>query len=134
MAPDTNIVCFLAVEKERRSLARTNALNRWIYERFTIEAGRGEGQYSYSQPFFLSHTEFKSRNYPVTAMAELLDRAGVTAEEYEREGMFVLRATLMSPYHVLASETGHKQSLFAEFMELLSAEVKEGIRRIADRA
>ncbi|MCZ2150585.1 MAG: hypothetical protein LC126_22780 [Bryobacterales bacterium] len=134
MPPDTNIVCFVAVENHPRPLARTNALNRWIYDRFTIDAEHGRAQYSYSQPFFLSHTHFRPSSYPPGPMAELLERAGIPAGEYDQEGLFVLRATLMSPYHVLAAETGHKQSLLAEFMEVLSNRVEEGIRNLEGRS
>jgi glutamate/tyrosine decarboxylase-like PLP-dependent enzyme len=133
MPPDTNIVCFVVVENHPRPLTRTNALNRWIYDCFTIDAEHERAQYSYSQPFFLSHTHFRPSSYPLEPMAELLERAGIPAGEYEREGLFVLRATLMSPYHVLAAETGHKQSLLAEFMEVLSNKVEEGIRRLEGR-
>ncbi|MBS1827090.1 MAG: hypothetical protein JST93_17360 [Acidobacteria bacterium] len=131
MPPDSNILCFVAAPKERWPLARMNALNRWLYQRFTIDAEHGDAQYSYSQPYFLSHTEFGASSYPARVMRDLLERAQVDAAEYEREGLYVLRATLMSPFHILAAETGHRQSLLASFLELLAKRTAEGMRQLA---
>jgi glutamate/tyrosine decarboxylase-like PLP-dependent enzyme len=118
MPPDTNIVCFVVQAVGNRSISHMNKLNHLIYERFTIEPG--EREYSYHQPFFLSRTTFRHTHYPLRAVRGLLDRAGVDAEEYEREGLFILRATVMTPYIMLAAETGHKQELLVEFMERLA--------------
>jgi hypothetical protein len=52
-------------------------------------------------------------------MADLFARAGIDPAEYRLHGLFVLRATLMSPYHVLAAESGHGKSLIEEFFECL---------------
>ncbi len=131
MPPDTNVLCFLAVEKNKPTVSRTNALNRWIYERFTIDAEHGDEHYSYSQPFFLSHTEISHQAYPVRAMASLLERAGLQQEEYVAEGLFLLRATVMSHYHVMAAETGHRQTLLEEFVELLAQKVQLGLVTLA---
>ncbi|MDE3195211.1 MAG: hypothetical protein KGN84_02630 [Acidobacteriota bacterium] len=130
MAPDLNVVCFIAVENEAPDLKRTNALNRWLYRRFTIDAEHGDRHYSYSQPFFLSHTECGEPEYPERSMADLLQRAGLNPKDYVEQGLFVLRATVMSPYHVMAAETGHRQSLLAEFVEALAACAEEGISAI----
>jgi glutamate/tyrosine decarboxylase-like PLP-dependent enzyme len=131
MPPDMNVLCFLAVEKENPTVSRTNALNRWIYERFTIDAEHGDGNYSYSQPFFLSRTEIAPPAYSVDAMATLLERAGLKQDEYLAEGLFLLRATVMSHYHVMAAETGHKQALLADFIELLANKVELGLAALA---
>jgi hypothetical protein len=117
MPPDMNVVCFLAVKKGDASIQRANELNRRVYERFTIDPGQG---YSYSQPFFVSRTEIFPPAYPSNAMAPLLERAGLDAAEYEKEGLFLLRATVMSHYHVMAAETGRSQALLADFVELLA--------------
>jgi len=119
--PDTNIVCFVIKEKASRSLARMNALTEAVYQRLTIQAELGERGYSYVQPFFISRTRFHLPNYSAHAVEDLLARAEVDPEEYPREGIFVLRATVMTPYITLAAETGHRQTLLAEFMETLAA-------------
>jgi glutamate/tyrosine decarboxylase-like PLP-dependent enzyme len=119
--PDTNIVCFVIRIKGSRSLARMNALGEAVYKKFTIEAELGDREYSYAQPFFVSRTRFHSPQYSEHSVADLLERADADAAEYPEHGIFVLRATVMSPYLVLAAETGHKQDLLADFVEALAA-------------
>ena len=126
--PDTNILCFLVQERPPRELAITNAINRRVYAAFTIGPRRGEPAYSYLQPFFLSRTVFEPSHYPSAALRALLDRAQVQPSEYARHGLFVLRATVMSPYHVMAAETGHKQALLAELVDCLAAQATEACR------
>ena len=126
--PDTNIVCFVVKEKGSTSLSRQNALNQWIYEHFTIESEHGPGEYSYSQPFFLSHTIIQYPAYSQRSMTEPLERLGIDSADYREKGLFVLRATLMNPYIVLAEETGRRgRAYLAQFMEKLSARALEGI-------
>jgi len=125
--PDTNMVCFIVKRKGDRSLARMNELTEAVYRRLTIQAELGERGYSYLQPFFLSRTRFHLPNYSEHSVADLLARAEVDPEEYPREGIFVLRATVMTPYITLAAETGHKQTLLAEFMDTLAAIAEEAV-------
>jgi glutamate/tyrosine decarboxylase-like PLP-dependent enzyme len=131
MPPDMNVLCFIVVKKENPTVRGTNALNRWIYDRFTIDAEHGDEHYSYSQPFFLSRTEISPPAYSVKAMATLLERARLNDEEYTNNGLFLLRATVMSHYHVMAAETGHKQALLAEFLELLAQKADLGLAATA---
>lgn len=63
-------------------------------------------------------------------MADLFERAGLNLADYPAEGLFVLRATVMSPFHVIAAETGHSQSLLAEFVATLASAAEEGISRL----
>ena len=133
--PDTNIVCFLAREKGCASLARMNEMNRWIYERFTIESEYGQGEYSYSQPFFLSHTVIKYPGYSPRSVAGPLQRFSIDPAEYFERGLFVLRATIMSPYIVLAEEIGRRgRPYLAQFMERLAAQTAEAIRELSSSA
>ena len=130
--PDTNIVCFLAREKGAPSLARMNEVNRWIYERFTIESEYGQGEYSYSQPFFLSHTVIKYPGYSPRSVAGPLQRFSIDASDYFERGLFVLRATIMSPYIVLAEETGRRgRPYLAQFMDRLAAKTAEAIQALS---
>jgi len=127
--PDTNVVCFLVREKGDQPLARLNRLNQWIYSRFTIESEHSAGQYSYSQPFFLSHTVIQYPSYSPRAVSGPLERFSIAAGEYFEQGLFVLRATIMSPYIVLAQETGRRgRPYLAQFVDLLAAKAEEGIR------
>lgn len=117
--PDTSIVCFFVQPEPACGLAFTNALNRKLYENFTLAGRDADRTYSYSQPFFLSRTTFEQSSYHAAAMADLFARAVIDPADYRMHGLFVLRATLMSPYHVLAAESGHGKSLIEEFFECL---------------
>ncbi len=133
--PDTNIVCFLVREKGVTSLARMNDLNRWIYQRFTIESEYGQGEYSYSQPFFLSHTVLRYPGYSPRSVTGPLQRFAIDASEYFEQGLFLLRATIMNPYIVLAEETGRPgRPYFAQFMDRLAAKAVEGIGALSTSA
>jgi hypothetical protein len=122
--PDTNIVCFIVQENPPQELARTNALNRWIYQRFTLDPSCAEPTL---RSFFLSRTVLEPSSYSSNGIRALLDRAGFDPAAYRLHGLFVLRATLMSPYHVMAAETGHHQSLLAEFLDRLHEEALAGL-------
>lgn len=127
--PDTNVVCFLVREKCNPSLERMNALNQWIYERFTIESEYSAGEYSYSQPFFLTHTVIQYPSYSPRVVMGPLQRFSIEPSEYFKRGLFVLRATIMSPYIVLAEETGRKgRPYLAQFIDRLAAKAEEGIK------
>lgn len=131
--PDTNIVCFVIQEKLSRSLKHMNALAEAVYQRLTIQAELGERGYSYSQPFFISRTRFQLPNYSAHSVADLMERAEVDANEYPAEGVFILRATVMTPYITLAAETGHKQALLADFIETLARITEEALARLGAR-
>jgi glutamate/tyrosine decarboxylase-like PLP-dependent enzyme len=122
--PDTNIVCFFLQQHPSQGLEQTNALNRWIYQRFTLDGSCPE---SLLPPFFLSRTVLEPSVYSSTGIRALLDRAGIEPADYRMHGLFVLRATLMSPYHVLATETGGSKSLLAEFLERLHEQALAGL-------
>jgi glutamate/tyrosine decarboxylase-like PLP-dependent enzyme len=128
--PDTNVVCFLVQSQPAGGLGRTNRINRHIYDAFTLGATSAERPYSYLQPFFLSRTVFGQSSYSSAAIHPLLERAQIDPAEYRQEGLFVLRATVMSPYHLLAAETNHRQVLLAEFAERLAAKACEAISAI----
>ncbi len=117
--PDTNIVCFIAKQGGVRSLRETNDLNHGVYRQFTIEEKEDEPEYAYVQPFFLSRTHFRFPAYTRGSVAELLERAGLDGHDYQEEGIFVLRATVMTPYIRLAAELGHSQRYLSQFMQKL---------------
>jgi hypothetical protein len=110
-----------------------NALAEMVYGRLTIQADAGGRGYSYLQPFFLSRTRFQLPNYSAAAVVDLLSRAGVDPAEYPREGIFVLRATVMTPYITLAAETGHSQCLLGEFMQVLADTTGEALARLDEQ-
>ncbi len=121
--PDTNILCFIAKVKGVRSLRETNELNHRVYRQFTIEEKEDEPETSYVQPFFLSRTHFRFPAYSRRSVAGFLKRADLDASDYQQEGVFVLRATLMTPYIRMAAELGHSQRYLSQFMEKLRQRV-----------
>ncbi len=125
--PDTNIVCFLVKQRGVRSLAETNELNHSVYRQFTIEEKEDEPEYAYVQPFFLSRTHFRFPAYTQSSVAELLERAELDANDYQEQGIFVLRATVMTPYIRLAAELGHSQRYLSQFMQKLRQRVDAAI-------
>ena len=58
------------------------------------------------QPFFVSRTRFEQRQYDAGAIAPLLERVGIDADEYRRHGLFVLRSTVMNPWYGEAEAVG----------------------------
>jgi len=105
--PDTNILCFVVKRKVSASLAEMNRLTGLVYEDFTILSELGEREYSYAQAFFLSRTRMQSPQYPVERLTAFFERCGLGADavqEYQREGLLVLRACVMNPYLHAARE------------------------------
>ncbi len=112
--PDTNVVCFLIQEAPAQSLARTNALNRWIHHRFTLDPARPA-----PPPFFLSRTIFEPSSYSSAGIRALLDRAAIDPGDYRLHGLFILRATVMNPFC--------EPSLLAEFIPRLHEQILAGL-------
>ena len=99
--PDTNLVTLTVSPKIFCSLSNMNKLTTRVYDNFSIQAELGERAHSYSQPFFLSKTTMFSSHYPVGMLKPFFQRAGLSksvAQQYQRDGMVVLRATVMNPY------------------------------------
>lgn len=115
--PDTNLVCFLSVpmwEDENGDLKRNmafkladiNALNQQIYERTTIKSNSQQRKMPYAQEFFVSRTTLNTDHYKTNSIQGILDKFEFTAREYERSGIFILRSTLMNPWHHQAEKHG----------------------------
>jgi glutamate/tyrosine decarboxylase-like PLP-dependent enzyme len=104
--PDTNIVTFVVRRDGSRTLAEMNALTESVYSRFSIQAELGEREYSYSQPYFLSHTALHAPDYDFETVKALLARceSAEPRRAYAKHGVTVLRATVMNPYiHAMRS-------------------------------
>lgn len=102
--PQSNIVCFAFRPASDTSLRTINTLNRALYEAFTVP--RDVERHIYDQRFFISRTHMTARRYRPETLRPFLTRLGATEEEYEREGVFLLRCTLMNPWYELAKESG----------------------------
>lgn len=101
--PGSNILCYVfRPDHADVPLERINAANRRIYERFTL----GPGGRVHEQSFFVSRTTLSPRQYATATVRPFLDRLGVTAAQYEREGVFLLRSVLMNPWYSQAKSRG----------------------------
>jgi glutamate/tyrosine decarboxylase-like PLP-dependent enzyme len=106
--PDTNVVCFVVrpmaiahdklVEVDVR-LNRINEINEAIHGRMGRPVDHGGQRGSYAHPNFLSRARFDPEVYSVDSLKKPLRRLGVSDGEYESEGLFVLRATVMNPHY-----------------------------------
>lgn len=99
---DSNVVIFGVRDNraDHDDLAGYNALTKKVYQRFAILAEGGDHRFSYEQDFFLSATQFTEPSYPEETIAEIGGRLGLRwqSDVYQRDGMEVLRATVMNPY------------------------------------
>ncbi|MBS1709780.1 MAG: hypothetical protein JSS65_13795 [Armatimonadetes bacterium] len=121
--PGSNIVCYAFRPAESASLRDINELSQALYKRFSLAR---DGKHSvYEQGFFVSRTTLDPHRYSIAAVTPFLDRLGVTAEEFQREGVFLLRSVLMNPWYGAAKERGRYflsdlvQELYGEAGRLL---------------
>jgi len=130
--PDTNIVIFVVKKKIGNSIKQMNELTRKVYQEFSIKTELGEFEYSYSQPFFLSKTVFKPPKYPFKVLRPFFKRAFPRSDlaklekEYEKEGLFVLRAVVMNPYIYPLKRRG--QDFLEEFMRRASEAAERALK------
>lgn len=135
--PDTNVVIFSVRKKTSSSLRIMNRLTKLIYEHFTIQVELGEGEYSYSQPFFLSKTYFREPEYPFDTLSEFYNRCKLFEQrskddiikEYKEDGLVVLRATVMNPY-LYPMKKFAIQNLLKQFMQELSKVANESVNKL----
>lgn len=133
--PQTNIVCFVArpmnwmgssMVPADLPLAVINRLNERIYAAASLPGGERH-QSSSLQPFFVSRTRFEHEQYRSDTLESLLSRLGVSERDYRHEGLFVLRATIMNPWHEEAREAGVDYLLeFVGFLHQVAAEALRG--------
>lgn len=102
--PQSNIVCFAFRPTFDTPLRSLNALNRAVYDAFTVP--RDVERHIYDQRFFISRTHMTARRYVPETLRPFLTRLGATEREYEREGVVLLRCTLMNPWYELAKDSG----------------------------
>ncbi len=101
--PQSNIVCYaFRPAEEAVSLQRINALNRALYRHFSLSDMRR--LHVYDQNFFVSRTMLNAERYGPAATRDMLQRLGVSDEEFEDQGLFLLRSTLMNPWYEAAKQ------------------------------
>jgi glutamate/tyrosine decarboxylase-like PLP-dependent enzyme len=130
--PDTNLVCFVARPMAWQdggmvlcevSLESINRLNERVFSAASIPGSRSHERPSTAQPFFISRTRFEDGQYRAETVGGLLQRLGIPAEEYRSEGLFVLRSTVMNPWHTEARDAGMDYLYeFVRFLHRVTAE------------
>lgn len=109
--PDSNVVCFIArpmkfkndvLDEVDCSLQKLNTLNQKLYQKLSVS----RAVTAHGQEFFVSRTWFTNSQYAYESIKPLLDRLNVTAEEYNDQGLFVLRSTVMNPWYWTAQVGG----------------------------
>lgn len=130
--PDTNINVFGFAPRDGGSLRDFNSLSEAIYRHFSIRAEHGERQYSYSQPFFLSKTSFTADHYSFTSLSSIFASGDIEADEdeYRREGLVVLRSTIMNPYLTPLRES-NRGEIIREFALAISEIANIEVRKLA---
>jgi glutamate/tyrosine decarboxylase-like PLP-dependent enzyme len=129
--PDTNIVIFVCKKKTSTRIGAINKLTKGVYERFAIQTELGERKYSYAQPFFLSKTSLEEPEYQYGALENFFTTAKLSSakKDYQKEGLVVLRATVMSPYlYPMKHFTG--QNFSKEFLEELATAARESVKDV----
>ncbi|HNR07279.1 MAG TPA: pyridoxal-dependent decarboxylase [Saprospiraceae bacterium] len=115
--PDTNVLVFAVKNKTDQSLREMNALTGAVYGHFSIQVEQGDKEHSYAQSFFVSHTRMDEQYYPFDSLADFFTNAGISRarEDYNAEGLLVIRCTPMNPY-TTAIRQSTSQNLIQEFV------------------
>ncbi|MEO8140695.1 MAG: pyridoxal-dependent decarboxylase, partial [Gemmatimonadota bacterium] len=137
--PETNLVCFVARQMAWHDgamvpapvpLAPVNRLNEMVFSAASIPGARSSHRLSAAQPFFVSRTRFEERQYRGATLGHLLKRLEISEEAYAKEGLFVLRSTVMNPWHSEAQQVG--MDYLYEFVRFLHRVTAESLAAAGD--
>ena len=135
--PETNVVCFVArpmawqdgrLVAAPATLGAINRLNELIYAAASIPGSRSHHRLSAAQPFFVSRTRFEDGQYRAATLSHLLTRLEISPAAYAREGLLVLRSTVMNPWHSEARQAG--MDYLYEFVRFLHRAAAEAMREV----
>ena len=139
---DTNLVCFFVlpmiwsdeksnnlIEKDKNlDLKKLNDFNEEIYKKFTIINEGKNYIFPHSIKFFLSRTRFTAEQYSYNSISKIFEDNLIKKEQYEKEGLFILRATLMNPWHY--NQKDEETDLYFEFFKEFNDEIINVINKI----
>lgn len=139
---DTNLVCFFVlpmiwsdeksnnlIEKDKNlNLKKLNDFNEEIYKKFTIINEGKNYIFPHSIKFFLSRTRFTAEQYSYNSISKIFEDNLIKKEQYEKEGLFILRATLMNPWHY--NQKDEETDLYFEFFKEFNDEIINVINKI----
>lgn len=123
--PDTNLICYIMIPvlpengsfvlDKRYSLSDINELNARLYATMSVNE---EFEGTQTIDFFVSRTRLTEGLYNYDSIEKVLKPLGVTKKAYVKEGLFVLRSTVMNPFYQLATKESEKDYLY-EFIASL---------------
>ena len=139
---DTNLVCFFVlpmiwsdeksnnlIEKDKNlDLKKLNDFNEEIYKKFNIINEDKNYIFPHSIKFFLSRTRFTAEQYSYNSISKIFEDNLIKKEQYEKEGLFILRATLMNPWHY--NQKDEETDLYFEFFKEFNDEIINVINKI----
>ena len=139
---DTNLVCFFVlpmiwgddksnnlIERDKNlDLKKLNDFNELIYKKFTIINEGNNYIFPHSIKFFLSRTRFTDEQYSYSSISKIFEDNLIKKEQYEKEGLFILRATLMNPWHY--NQNSDDTDLYFEFFKEFNNKIIDEINKI----
>lgn len=133
---DSNLICFVMRpviakgdnwEVDRTmNLADANWFNELIYQKMSVDHNqklRSTTTYDY----FVSKTCFSDDVYSYDSLRTTLERLYISEDEYRRDGLFVLRTTIMNPFYPLAE--GHDKDFLDEYVACLHANAEDALKK-----
>jgi hypothetical protein len=98
----------IQIDKDLRWI---NEFNSRIYGALSIDPKADTPDPIQNRQFFVSRTKFDQSQYQADSLRSLLAAISVDADDYKRNGLFILRSTVMNPFYPLAHRLG-KDFLF----------------------
>ncbi len=133
--PDTNLICYMMVPVAAEdggyaidrtySLSQINELNTRLYAAMSVGVSSREGNNNID--FFVSRTRLTESLYNYDSIAGVLKPLGISKDDYVKEGLFVLRSTVMNPFYQLAAREAEKDYLY-EFVASLHRSASQILR------
>jgi len=117
--PDINVFIFTIKSNLNDTIKGLNMLTNKIYQKYSILLEQGSRKHSYSQSFFLSKTDMYEEHYKFDVFKEHFKRWEIdmrnAEKEYKKDGLTVLRATVMNPY-IATIRRNTNQNLLKDFV------------------
>jgi tyrosine decarboxylase len=114
--PDFNIVCWAFNREGNTDLKAMNQLNLSMFNKFQYVDGP-----VYYDDFLTSHTELTFEDYR-NAPLGFLEKLGIPPGEYEKEGVWVMRACVLTPF---LHARGAYEDYWARFLETVEKALAE---------
>ncbi len=103
--PDSNVVCYF-IRCAGATLRENNFINKRIFESMSLKSMENKQLMPYNQAFFVSRTHLCADQYGWESVRQMLTASGFEENEYEAEGLFVLRSVVVNPWLSMAEEKG----------------------------